>query len=160
MDDLEKVIPGFFTPVKVHDPTTIHREKAATSLGDIPQEQQEQLFAYLAKTAAATVDHAAEHAQPATHALILFSASEFIRHTVMTACKQEGFFTFSTDEEENLDLIINQSLSKELLPVILLDQPETSSGTEIAGLTRRILAKHPDLPLFHLINPVELQLHS
>jgi len=154
MDDLEKVIPGFFTPVKVHDSTIIHREKAATSLGDIPQEQQEQLFAYLSKTATPPADQTAEPPQPATHALILFSASEFIRHTVMTACKQEGFFTFSTDEEENLDLIINQSFSKELLPVILLDQPEAASGMEIAGLTRRILEKHPTLPIFHLINPV------
>ena len=154
MDDLEKVIPGFFTPVKVHDPTTIHREKAATSLYDIPQGQQEQLFSYLAKNAGAVSDPAAEHSQTATHALILFSSSEFIRHTVMTACKQEGFFTFSTDEEENLDLIINQSLSKALLPVILLDQPEASSKTETAELTLRILAKHPDLPLFHLMNPV------
>jgi len=154
MDDLEKVIPGFFTPVKVHDTTIIHREKAATSLGDIPQEQQEQLFAYLAKTAVPPAGQTAEQPQPATHALILFSASEFIRHTVMTACKQEGFFTFSTDEEENLDLIINQSFSKGLLPVILLDQPQASPGMDIAGLTRRILEKYPTLPIFHLINPV------
>jgi hypothetical protein len=154
MDDLEKVIPGFFTPVKVHDATTIHREKAATSLGDIPLEQQEQLFAYLSKTAAPPADQAADHAQPATHALILFSASEFIRHVVMTACKQEGFFTFSTDEEDNLDLIISQSLSKELRPVILLDHPETSTAAEVSGLTRRILASHPGLPVFHLTNPV------
>jgi len=155
MDDLEKVIPGFFTPVKVHDATTIHREKAATSLGDIPQEQQEQLFAYLSKTAAPPEGLATEHAQPATHALILFSASEFIRHTVMTACKQEGFFTFSTDEEENLDLIINQSLSKGLLPVILLDPPESFTGMDSAALTRRILEKHPALPLFHLVSPAD-----
>lgn len=154
MDDLEKVIPGFFTPVKIHDPTTVHREKAATSLGNIPQEQQEELFAYLARTTATPVDQSAEPPQTATHALILFSASEFIRHTVMTACKQEGFFTFSTDEEENLDLIISQSLAKELLPVVMIDQPEASSRTETARLTRRILDKHPDLPIFHLIYPV------
>jgi len=155
LDDLEKVIPGFFTPVKVHDASAIHREKAATSLADIPQEQQEQLFAYLSKTAAPSAGQAAEQPRPATHALILFSASEFIRHTIMTACKQEGFFTFSTDEEENLELIINQSLSRELLPVILLDQPELSAGTEITDLTRRILEKHPDITIFHLLNPAD-----
>ena len=155
MDDLEKIIPGFFTPVKTHDPTTVHREKAATSLGDIPQDQQEELFAYLAKTAAAPLDQTTEHPQAATHALILFSASEFIRHTVMTVCKQEGFFTFSTDEEENLELIISQSLAKELLPVVMIDQPDGSSRTESARLTRKILDKHPDMPIFHLVNPVE-----
>jgi hypothetical protein len=156
MDDLEKVIPGFFRPVRINDPTTVHREKAATSLGDIPEAQQEELFAYLASSAA-PVDQTSETPQTATHALILFSASEFIRHTVMTACKQEGFFTFSTDEEENLDLIINQSLAKALLPVILLDQADRSaaSRTETALLTGRILAKHPELPLFQLIHPVD-----
>lgn len=155
MDDLEKVIPGFFTPVKVHDPTIIHREKAGTSLGDIPQELQEQLFSYLSKAASDSVDNAAEHPHAATHALILYSASEFIRHTVMTVCKQEGFFTFSTDEEENLDHIINQSLSKELHPVILLDQPEAPSQADISGITRRVLDKHPDLPIFHLLSPAD-----
>lgn len=155
LDDLEKVIPGFFTPVIAHDATAIHREKAATSLGDIPQEQQEQLFAYLSKTAAPPDSQSAEHPRPATHALILFSASEFIRHTVMTACKQEGFFTFSTDEEENLEIIINQSLAKELLPVVLLDQPEASAGTNITGLTSRLLEKHPDIAIFHLLNPAD-----
>lgn len=153
MDDLEKVIPGFFTPVKVHDPTTIHRERAGTSLGNIPQEQQEVLFSYLSNTTASAAGSSSDPPQPPTHALILFSSSEFIRHTVMTACKQAGFFTFSTDEEENLEHIINQSLSKELQPIILLDQPESSSGVNIFGLTRRILEKHPDIPLFHLINP-------
>lgn len=155
LDDLEKVIPGFFTPVRIYDPTSVHREKAATSLGDIPQEQQEELFAYLARSAA-PADQPTEPPHTATHALILFSASEFIRHTVMTACKQEGFFTFSTDEEENLDLIINQSLTKELLPVILLDQTDSSaaSRTATALLARRILDKRPDLPLFQLMDPV------
>lgn len=157
MDDLEKVIPGFFTPVKTHDPTTVHRERAATSLGDIPQDQQEELFTYLAKTAAAPLDQSAEPPQTATHALILFSASEFIRHTVMTVCKQEGFFTFSTDEEENLELIISQSLAKELLPVILIDQPDASSRLESARLTRKILDKHPDMPVFHLITPLDAE---
>lgn len=156
MDDLEKVIPGFFRPVKIYDPTTVHREKAATSLGDIPAEQQEELFAYLAKSAAPAAQ-AAEAAQAATHALILFSASEFIRHTVMTACKQEGFFTFSTDEEENLDLIIKQSLTKQLLPIVLIDQADSSAAarTETALLVSRILARHPELPLFQLIHPVD-----
>ncbi len=152
MDDLEKVIPGFFTPVKIHDPTIIHRDKTGASLDNIPQEQQEQLFSYLSKTVINAVGDTGEHSQVTTHALIIFSSSEFIRHTVMTACKQEGFFTFSTDEEDHLDLIINQSLSKQLLPVILLDQPQQPSLVDLAGLTSRILEKHPGLPVFHLTN--------
>lgn len=152
MDDLEKIIPGFFTPVKVHDRTIIHRERTGASLDDIPQEQQEQLFAYLSKNSLGPGDVLAEHTPATTHALILFSGSEFIRHTVMTVCKQEGFFTFSTDEEDNLDHIIKQSLSKELLPVILLDQPQAPAQKNLAELTERVLHNHPELPVFHLIN--------
>lgn len=157
MDDLEKVIPGFFTPVKIYDPTTVHREKSAPSLGDIPQQQQEELFAYLARTTATPLEKIEEPPQTATHALILFSAAEFIRHTVMTACKQEGFFTFSTDEEENLDLIISQSLTKGLMPVVMLDQADGSAAcrAETTRLTTKILDKYPDLPIFHLIYPVD-----
>lgn len=155
MDDLEKIIPGFFTPVKVHDRTIIHRDRTVASLDDIPQEEQEQLFAYLSKNSLSPSDVSAEHTPAATHALILFSGSEFIRHTVMTVCKQEGFFTFSTDEEDNLDHIIKQSLSKELLPVILLDQPQTPSKIDLAELTGRVLKKHPELPVFHLINTAD-----
>jgi len=155
MDDLEKVIPGFFTPVKVHDRTIIHRDRTGASLDDIPQEEQEQLFAYLSKNSPGPVDVSAEHTPAATHALILFSGSEFIRHTVMTVCKQEGFFTFSTDEEDNLDHIIKQSLSKELLPVILLDQPQAPAKKDLAELTERVLHSHPELPVFHLINTAD-----
>ena len=155
MDDLEKIIPGFFTPVKMHDPTIIHRDKTGASLDDIPPEQQEQLFAYLSITPSSPSDVSAENTPATTHALILFSGSEFLRHTVMTVCKQEGFFTFSTDEEDNLDLIINQSLAKNLLPVILLDQPQATSQKDIAGLTGRVLQKHPELPVFQLINTAD-----
>lgn len=155
MDDLEKVIPGFFTPVRLHDPTIIHRDKTGASLDDIPQEQQEQLFAYLSKTASNQIDIPTEPSSATTHALILFSGAEFIRHTIMTACKHEGFFTFSTDEEENLDHIINQSLSKGLQPVILLDQPKSPSTYDITVLTTRILQRHPELPVFHLINTTD-----
>jgi hypothetical protein len=150
MDDLEKVIPGFFTPVKVQDPTFIHREKTGASLDNIPQEQQEQLFAYLSRKAAGSTGQESDHSAATTHALILFSDSEFTRHTVMTACKHEGFFTFSTDEEENLNLIINQSLSKELLPVILLDPPEGNPGLDLNALTGRVLSQYPEIAIFHL----------
>lgn len=157
LDDLEKVIPGFFTPVKVHDPTIIHREKAGTSLGDIPQDQQERLFAYLSETAGNNSDKRTENTAHATHALILFSSSEFIRHTITTVCKNEGFFTFATDDKENLEPIIGQSLSKELQPVILLDQSGLPTGIDTPALTAQILENHPEIPVFHLTHPTEFK---
>jgi hypothetical protein len=151
LDDLEKVIPGFFTPVKVHDPTIAHREKVGNTLDDLPQDAQDQLLAYLSSShAEAVADHPAENALATTHALILFSSSELTCYMIMTVCKQEGFFTFATDEEENLDHIINQSLSRDFIPVLLLDQPDNAPIAETSLLARRILKKHPSLAVFHL----------
>lgn len=149
MDDLEKVIPGFFTPVKTHDPTMIHREKVGMAIDELPQEEQERLFAYLSVKSDAA---APEQSATTTHAMILFSSSEFIRHTVMTVCKQDGYFTFATDEEENLEHIISQALSKSLIPVMLIDQAPLESHQYLAALTRKALSVYPDLAVFHILS--------
>ena len=152
MDDLEKIIPGFFTPVKTHDPTMIHREKVGMALDELPQEEQERLFAYLSvKSDAALPDQSTA----TTHAMILFSSSEFIRHTVMTVCKQDGYFTFATDEEENLEHIISQALAKSLIPVMLIDQNPLESHQHLASLTRKALSVYPDLAVFHILTDAD-----
>jgi hypothetical protein len=160
LDDLEKVIPGFFTPVKVHDPTIAHREKVGNSLDDLPQDAQTQLLEYLSRGHATSgADTAAEPGQTTTHALILFSSSELTCYMVMTVCKQEGFFTFATDEEENLDHIINQSISRDLVPVLLVDQPDNSTIAESTMLVRRFLKKYPTLAIFHLATALNFTDH-
>jgi len=153
LDDLEKVIPGFFTPVKVHDPAIIQREKLFNMFEGILPGDQERLFSYLSET------HPAEGSEPSsgqgtppTHAMILFSRNEFISHMVMAKCKQENFFAFSTDEEENLDHIINQSYSRDLLPVLLIDSPEGGPKEGMAEITRKVLARHPKLIVYHITN--------
>ncbi len=158
LDHLEKVIPGFFTPVKVHDPTIVHREKVGNTLDDLPQAAREQLLAYLSDCHALS-DTPAATAQATTHALILFSSSELTCYMVMTICKQEGFFTFATDEEENLDHIINQSLSRDLIPVLLVDQSDNATVIEATLLIRRILDKYPRLAVFHLAAAFDFTAH-
>ena len=160
LDDLEKVIPGFFTPVKMHDPTIVHREKVGNTIDDLPQDVQEKLLSYLSASHAADISgNAAETCQVTTHALILFSSSELTCYMIMTICKQEGFFTFATDEEENLDHIINQSLSRDLIPVLLVDQPDNTTVAEITLLVRRVINKFPDLAVFHLAAAFDYTAH-
>ena len=160
LDDLEKVIPGFFTPVKMHDPTIVHREKVGNSIDDLPQDVQERLLSYLSGSHAADIsDNAAETCQTTTHALILFSRSELTCYMTMTVCKQEGFFTFATDEEENLEHIINQSLSRDLIPVLLVDQPENTTIAETTLLVSRVIKKFPDLAVFLLAAAFDYTAH-
>lgn len=152
LDDLEKIIPGFFTPVKTHDPTMIHREKVGMAIDELPQEEQERLFAYLSvKSDAAPADQSTA----TTHAMILFSCSEFIRHTIMTVCKQDGYFTFATDDAENLDHIISQALSKGLIPVLIIDQDPLESHQHLAALTRKALSVYPGLAIFHILSEAD-----
>lgn len=155
LDDLEKVIPGFFTPVKVHDPAAIHREKIGAHISRLPADDQEKLLSYLvsqAEKGGGNELHGGSH-----HALILFSGNDYISHMVVTACKHDGLFTFSTDEEENLDHIINQSIAKELTPVLVIDPPEdiseAAAGEIVGRLARHVMEKFPTAAIFQLVQP-------
>lgn len=155
LDDLEKVIPGFFTPVKVHDPTAIHREKIARQLAELTPDEQERLLAFLVSLAESTPDNGEQAAS--AHAVILFSSSEYISHVVITACRHDGLFTFSTDEEENLDHIISQSISKELLPVLVIDPRanilDAAAQERIGKLIGHVREKYPTVAIFQLAPP-------
>jgi hypothetical protein len=158
LDDLEKLIPGFFTPAKAHDPSQIHREKIGSDLADLPEIEQQKLISFLTNISS---DQPSPSQPAPTQAIILFSGSEFLRHTIMTVCKHEGFFSFATDEEENLDTIINQSLARELHPVFLIDTPDKSNDIaareKIATVVKRLLEKHPDISIFQLVQPGDFE---
>lgn len=155
LDDLEKVIPGFFTPVRVHDPAAIHRERIGAHISRLPADDQEKLISFLASIT--EKDSGNESHGGSAHALILFSSSDFISHTVVTYCKHDGLFTFSTDEEENLDHIINQSIAKELTPVMVIDPPddisETAAAEMVDRLARHVTEKFPAATIFQLVPP-------
>jgi len=161
LDDLEKVIPGFFTPVKVHDQTIVHRDKLSPMIATLPQDEQERFYSILTALSASPATTPAGESNPATaHALILFSDNEFINHTIMTACKNDNLFAFCTDEEQNLELIVNQSVVKKLLPVIVIAPPSPeaiNSGTSIATAITTLLAKYPSMAIYQLIAPDDFQ---
>jgi len=161
LDDLEKVIPGFFTPVKVPDQTIVHRDKLSPMIATLPQDEQERFYSILTALSASPATTPAGESNPATaHALILFSDNEFINHTIMTACKNDNLFAFCTDEEQNLELIVNQSVVKKLLPVIVIAPPSPeaiNSGTSIATAITTLLAKYPSMAIYQLIAPDDFQ---
>jgi hypothetical protein len=165
MDDLEKVIPGFFTPVKIFDPNQIHRDKLSRQLAGLPPQDQERLFSLLLPSAdGAGTSGDAGAAQ--NSALILFSTDDFIRHTIMTACKNDGLFVFATDEEVNLDHIISQSAGKDLCPSLVIDaavfagDPSPEGG--LSGFTHRCLERYPFISVYLLVpaNEVTGTLHA
>lgn len=152
LDDLEKVIPGFFTPVKVQDPTTVHRDKLAIQLAQLPPGEQENLLSFLVSLSDPQSGNNLQGSSP--HAVVLFSDDEYVSHTVITACKHDGLFTFSTDEEENLEHIIDQSLNKKLRPVLVIDQSETGQGgigeDRCCRLVRLMQERYPEMAILLL----------
>ncbi len=155
LDDLEKVIPGFFTPVKVHDPTMVHRDKLGAQLARLTPGEQENLLSFLVSLAEPQTGSDLQKGSP--HAVVLFSADEYISHTVITVCKHDGLFTFSTDEEENLGPIIDQSLNKKLHPVLVIDQtgtgPDRTSEDRCRRLVTQMREHYPDMSLLLLAPP-------
>lgn len=152
LDDLEKVIPGFFTPVKVYDPATVHRDKIGGQLAEISPDEQEALLSFLVSLSESQTESDLQGGS--ARAVVLFSDNEYISHTVITACKHDGLFTFSTDEEQNLEHIIGQSLSKKLLPVLVIDQSNTGMGNisedRSCRLIKQIRESFPDIAILLL----------
>lgn len=167
LDNLESKIPDIFLGLKDHDPVETHRQKIGEDLQGIPHDEQEKFFSYLAGFSG-SARSGEDHAPPAgpDQAIILFSRDRFIEHTVATVCKHEGFFVFTTDDEVNLDPIIDQSLSKGLVPILVIDAPEKIEGgfpaENIASLRQQKLAKYPRISLLQLASPedYEFSLHA
>jgi len=157
LEALEKRIPDVFTGIKDHAPVDIHRQNIGEKLKGLPLGEQDKLIAFLNNLSKSPALDS--HGTQAL-AVIVFSRDEVVKYIITAICKHEGLFVFTTDEEVNLDHIIDQTLSKELLPVLVVDTPKElgagfSAATEIALLqTKR--AKYPKLSILQLAPPQDL----
>lgn len=158
LDALEKKIPDVFLGVKAYDPTEPHRQAIAKELEGMPLADQEKLFAYLV----ALTQPGAEHAEPTqttgrAPAVILFSRDPFVTHAVTAVCKHGGIFLFTTDDEANIDPIVDQTLSRELFPILLVDTPEMAaegfSTDGIVALWHRKKRAFPQLSILQFTTP-------
>lgn len=124
LDELIKKIPDVFIGLKDHDATEEHRAIIAAELGNLPRDSQEKLCSLL--TQISTQPSMGEGSNASGRlpiAVIVFSRDHFIKHAISTVCRNKGYIVFTTDEDVNLDLIIEQSFSRDLLPLLILDDP-------------------------------------
>ena len=141
LDHLERLIPQVRPVVELFNPVEMHRQKIRETLVDFSIEEQETIVAFLEKSAAGTPLHDRQPIQERrAQALILFSDDEFIKHSVMTICKNEGILSFAAQGEKELNNIVGHCLAIEALPLLVFDTPETSDGilskANIAALHR------------------------
>ena len=148
LDHLERKIPQVRPVDELFNPVEMHRQKIRETLLDFSVDEQEAIVAFLEKSAAGTSPHDRPPMQESrSQALILFSDDEFIKHSVMTICKNEGILSFAAQGEEELDNIVGQCLAIKALPLLVFDTPEMSDGIlskeNIVTLRRQIKGKYP-----------------
>ncbi|MBT1071569.1 DUF4388 domain-containing protein [Pelotalea chapellei] len=148
LDHLEKSIPDVFGGLKEYDPSEIHRQKIRETVPGLNQTQHETLLAALMAFSDTSLDGkkkpSAEHSPLA---VIVFSRDDFLKHEITTVCKYENMFVFTTDEENSIDLIIDQSFSRGLIPLLIIDSPEAG---ELQNALRLLHQKQKYLQLLIL----------
>ncbi|MCM2356933.1 MAG: DUF4388 domain-containing protein [Geobacteraceae bacterium] len=158
LDQLERKIPEVFSGLADADPALLHRQKIAAAAPGLSLPEREELVSFLGKCSAA----AAPAGEPALRGgrprpVIFFSADGLASHAIATVCKQAGMLVFTSNEEQDLDPIIAQALSKNSVPILVFDAPEQADGPfsaeRLASLRRQKMAQYPQLCTIQLASP-------
>jgi DNA-binding NarL/FixJ family response regulator len=153
LDVLERKIPQVFSGLTDLEPDTAAK-RLKLELAGVPAEEQQRLFRYLDSLAGAR--------QPANDAtgVILLSSDKLVRECVAAVCGQR--FLLATDDASALDPVIDQSLSKGRVPLLLLDAGEPSGrGSDreaMVALLQQKRERHPELCVIVLTCPGDFQL--
>jgi hypothetical protein len=146
LDDLDSVvrkIPDVFIGLKDYDPVEENRQLVTRLLPETTIDQQELLVSFLVSLSAPI----AANLEPPVTAIILLTQDELLSHAITTVCKHENIFVFATDEENSLDIVIEQSLGRDLHPVLVVDIPHESDGASTLALVRQKLASYPQVSI-------------
>jgi hypothetical protein len=141
LDTITRKIPDVFIGLKDHDPLDEHRQAVSRLLPELTVDRQEQLVTYLAALSRPTEPLSA----PPVTAIILLSENELLCHALTAVCKHENLYIFATDEESGLEVVIEQSLGRDLLPVLFVDISHDGDGAHLLSLVRRKVADYPDI---------------
>ncbi|OGT99433.1 MAG: hypothetical protein A2079_04700 [Geobacteraceae bacterium GWC2_48_7] len=157
LDLLEKTIPDVFLGLKDYDNAEIHRQKIRETLKQQPTEEQERFLDFLLNFSEAPAKAAKSNLSTPALGIIVYSYDDLIKHLIMTVCKHEDLFVFITDDEDNLNLIIDQVLSRELVPCLVVDAPDNSSAgfskEKLLELMKKKRELRPEISILQLTFP-------
>jgi len=155
LDTIEKRIPDVFLGLKDYDLAEIHRQKIREAIQDLAPVEQERLLGLLLEFSGTPDSDLRPQSEAPPLAIIIFSNDDFIRHILMTVCRHEKILVFSTDDEASLDMIVDQSFSKELIPLLVIDAPgESASGVssdKVIALLHQKLERYPQITILQLV---------
>jgi len=153
LDDLERKIPEYFTALSSYEPDSPAKRLQQMLAGIAPEEQQ-RLFGYLDR-----LTEAAQSSGDGT-GVILVTSDKLLRECVAAVCGPR--FLLATDDAAGVDPIIDHSLSKGRVPMLLLDAGERSGrgngGEGIVALLQQKREKYPELAVILLTCPGDYQL--
>ena len=153
LDELERVIPQFFSGLDASESETTER-RVQQLLGGVPAEEQRRLASYLDQLA-----QAAQHPDDDT-GVILVTGDKLLRECVQAVCGPR--FILATDDAAGVDAIMDHSLAKGRVPLLLLDAGEPGSrGADreaMVAVVRAKREKYPELALVLLAAPGDYRL--
>ncbi len=159
LDSMEKKIPDVFMGLRDHDPTDEHRVFIEQYSPGMPPEDVMKLSKHLAAIS--------RHSSPAPSrgpilpgtapAVVVYSPAPIIRHVIATACRADGIFVVTTDEDPGLDVIIEQSICRDSLPVLIVDATgclgQDDSAARLIDMVRAKRGAYPSLTILPLVPP-------
>ncbi len=156
LDSLEKRIPGVFSGLAAV-PVDIHQQKVKEIAPGLSAAAQEDLGAFLQRSAGPAGAEPTARAAAANPPVILFSQDELLRYALSTVFKPAGILVFATNDERDLGPIIEQSLAKNTVPFLIFDRPEVSAASPseetLIELRRQKKTRYPHLPVIQLASP-------
>ncbi|MHB8837215.1 MAG: DUF4388 domain-containing protein [Candidatus Methylomirabilia bacterium] len=157
VESLRQRMPGAATIPEERREDETHRRKIRKELDGFPAADQERLVAFLQRLGEPPPLGDSSAGEGLALAVILFTRDQLFGHTVMTSCAVRNIFVFATDEPQDLGHIIEQSLARDLTPVLVVDPPDADPGVfseESANATMQdIRSGYPALRFIRLVEP-------
>ena len=149
MDEVTPQKAQFFTTLPDHAPTP---RRLPTVASNLPPVIEGALLEFVDAYPAVPLP-----ASCAPVSVILVTSDDFFAHCLSVVCKQEGICVFSTNEPTDIGPIVQQSLARKSLPMLVLDAPLEGAGSLSSELLGRLRQEHrtrfPHLCMVQLVPP-------
>ncbi|HEU0265698.1 MAG TPA: DUF4388 domain-containing protein [Geobacterales bacterium] len=154
LDALKTKIPNVFSAIKEHVATRTAHSPVTTPPPAIPDPLSEKAISSSNRPARAPLGDRRIPTTELSQAVIIYSRDTLINQNLTTICKEEGFFVFTTDDQESLDHIIDQSMARQNEPLLVIAPPDDSvagfSTTNILSLLQQKRQRYPQLPIIQI----------
>ncbi|WP_243371207.1 DUF4388 domain-containing protein [Geotalea sp. SG265] len=150
LDNLDRKIPEVFAGVKFFDPAEDIRQKLKEELKDIPADEQQKLVSYMVGLSGTSISDSVTQ-EASGIVVVIFSCDRLATNLLTAACKADRLAVFTTDNEADLDPLIDKALAKDSFPLVIIDAGENHSGlikaklSHYGGLSVIKLASEPDV---------------